>query len=405
MKARSAQPISLASFVLIQLAWLIGCIAHLDVLSRLSGIFRRGDGAAAGAVRAGGAKAQPEGPYDALVAERTSELIALLDEQGRYRYVSASHLRSLGYSSAEMIGQRCLGFVHPDDQPQARGRWEEALASGVGALLCRVSHRDGSWRWVDVRIERPAQGGEPLLLLVARDVTEQQQLEQRLLLAQRTLTVGTLASSIVHDMNNVLSVIEGSAGLAAELIPADNPAHEDLAAILSASRHGADLTRRLLGFVRQQPASPQPIDLGAVMADLLPLVARICTRTVDVRAEIAPDLWPVAAERSQFEQVLINLAVNARDAMPSGGRLLVRAGNQCEGWVRVEVVDSGVGMDAEVLARAFEPFYTTKSPGRGSGLGLFTSRYIVGELGGTIAAYSAPGAGTTFTILLPRYRA
>lgn len=353
-------------------------------------------------LRSGEAAPQAQPSYLAVVAEHTSDLIAVIDDRGRYRYISASHTRTLGHTVEAMVGRPCRDFIHPDDQGLAYERWQEARANGSACLACRLARHDGTWCCVDAQLDRIAHEGEHLTLVVGRDITDQQELERRLLQAQRTLILGTLASSIAHDINNVLAMITGSASLAADTLPCDHPSQEDLASILTACRHGSDLTHRLLGFVRQQPASASPINLGRVVMDLFPLIERLCRGRVTVTAETAPDLWPVAADRSQIEQVLMNLTVNARDAMPNGGLLTLRAHNHGEAQVRLEVIDTGEGMSAEVLARAFEPFYTTKAPGKGTGLGLFTSRCIIEELGGTIDADSAPGAGTRFEITLPR---
>jgi PAS domain S-box-containing protein len=339
-----------------------------------------------------------------LILQHSSELIALINDSGTYRYVSPSHARILGYSPADLLDRSCSLIIHPEDAPIGRERWAAARSNGQARLVCRVARRSGDWAWVDVRIERIAYAGEPLALLIGHDITELHQREAQLVAAQRTLLVGSMASGVAHDLNNLLAVVEASASLAADSLPADHSAQEDLEAISQASRRSSGLTRQLVAFVRQQPLNQRPLLLGEICHSSRQLIERLAGRGVAVAITVAPDIWPVLADRSQIEQILINLVVNARDAMPEGGQIDIDAANQPAGDVRISVRDQGVGMSPEVQRRLFEPFFSTKAPGKGVGLGLATCQYIVEGLGGRIEVASASGAGSTFSVYLPRHQ-
>jgi len=220
------------------------------------------------------------------------------------------------------------------------------------------------------------------------------------------MQVGCLAASIAHDMNNLLTVIEGSVGLASEALPPDHPAQRDLATISQAGRRSAAMVRQLLGFIRRQPPLPFPAALGDALAGIRLLVERILERGMALECDIAPDLWLIAAAPGHLDQILINLLTNARDAMPHGGRVRLCARNHTDPsggeYVRLEVVDTGVGFPPEVGQRLFEPFFTTKDPARAAGLGLTICAAIVEQLGGQIELESVVGQGATARLLLPR---
>jgi len=224
--------------------------------------------------------------------------------------------------------------------------------------------------------------------------------------AQRMMQVGVMATSIAHDMNNLLTVIEGSASLAAEALPPNHTVQQDLAAISQASRRSSAMIRQILAFVRQQQLTLFPIHLGDALAGINLLIERILGRQISLVSDIAPDLWLVMAVHSQIEQILINLLTNARDAMPEGGQVTISARNYTDeeglAYVLLEVADTGPGIPAEVLEQLFAPFYTTKACGKGTGLGLTICATIVAQLGGRINMESAPGHGTTARVLLPR---
>ncbi|HVE79292.1 MAG TPA: ATP-binding protein [Gemmatimonadaceae bacterium] len=278
-----------------------------------------------------------------------------------------------------------------------------------------IELRDGR---VIERYTRPQRLGGRVAGRVAsfRDVTSRRQLEEQLRQAQKMEAVGRLAGGIAHDFNNLLTVIKGHADLlAGELDPGD-PHHDDLEQIRGAATRAAGLTRQLLAFGRKQLLAPRALDLGETVRDVEGMLRRLIGEDVDIVTALGPRLGTVMADAGQLEQVLMNLAVNARDAMPGGGRLVIETANvRLDGaylerrpmvgageYVMLAVSDTGVGMDAQTAARAFEPFFTTKEVGRGTGLGLATVYGIVKQSGGYVWCYSEPGMGTTFKVYLPR---
>jgi two-component system cell cycle sensor histidine kinase/response regulator CckA len=221
-----------------------------------------------------------------------------------------------------------------------------------------------------------------------------------------------LAGGYVHDINNLLTVIEGGALLAAEELSVEHVAQEHLSAVRQSAITAGAMSRRLLGFVRRQPMVAEPLDLCSFCRDGVPLFGRLLGSRIWLQVECQPELWQVRADRLQVEQLLMNLLVNARDAMPEGGMVQVVAHNLLAGepegllpgdYVCIEVRDTGVGIDPAIRERLFEPFATSKGPGKGVGLGLATCNHIVSELGGAIGVESELGVGTSFRVYLPRY--
>ncbi len=259
--------------------------------------------------------------------------------------------------------------------------------------------------------------GQPLGAVVAlRDVTERRRLEQQYLQSQKMEAVGRLAGGVAHDFNNLLTVINGYTEFALTALPAGDPVREMLGEVKRAGERAAALTRQLLAFARQQPLAPQPLDLNMIVADMEKMLRRLIGEDVELVTDLQPGLRPVLADPGQLEQVLLNLAVNARDAMPRGGRLTVetrnldldeafarsRPGVRPGPHVLLAVSDTGVGMTEEVKRHAFEPFFTTKAVGKGSGLGLATVYGIVQQTGGHVEIESRLGHGAAFLIYLPQ---
>ena len=254
-------------------------------------------------------------------------------------------------------------------------------------------------------------------MIVARDVTERRKLEQQLQQSQRLDTVGRLAGGIAHDFNNLLTAILSSASVARECLPPDHEVQADLADVQLAGERATQLTKQLLAFARRQPVSQQPIELNDRVATMERMLSRLVGPDVTLRVTLGDALWHVRADGPQLEQVLVNVVVNARDAMPNGGRLTVRTGNRVliDGaivlprpmpageYVEILISDNGTGMDEETLAHVFEPFYTTKPVGQGTGLGLAMCYGIIRQHHGAIWIDSSPGRGSTVNILLPRY--
>jgi two-component system, cell cycle sensor histidine kinase and response regulator CckA len=350
-----------------------------------------------------------------LIAENTSDLIALLDAEGRYLYASPSHAAELGHEPTSLIGALHRNLIHPDDQLALVAHWRQARRRGGAQGSYRVAHADGSWRWLEVHLTAAMRQGQQYVVLVARDITARLALETQFQQAQKLEALGRLASGVAHDFNNLLVVIAGSAELAAATLPADHEAHVDLVAVQQASRRASALTRQLLAFARRQAITPRFVYLDEVIRDISRMLERLLGEDITLVIHIAPDVWPVWVDPGQIEQVLMNMAVNARDAMPTGGALTIAVENTLHApsqhasvkvtptpYVCLTIADTGIGMSEEVQGHLFEPFYTTKAPDKGTGLGLATCYGIVTQIGGDITVESVVGAGTTFTILLLR---
>jgi PAS domain S-box-containing protein len=350
-----------------------------------------------------------------LITENIRDLIGMLDQEGRYLYASPSYRHVLGYSPTTLIGAVMFDFIHPDDLPSARELWAQAMASQTIQATLRTRHADGSWRWLEIAGTVIARQGAPSVVMVSRDVTERRRLQAELLQSQKMETVGRLAGGVAHDFNNLLTVITGYADVALASVAPDDVVREDLDAILKAAQRAANLTRQLLTFARKQVIEARVINLKDLVLELNNLLRRLIGEDIELVVRLAPDLWPVRADPSQIEQVLVNLAVNARDAMPHGGILTIETANAelkraetqhvdvvAGPYVLLAVSDTGVGIAPGVQEHIFEPFFTTKSPGQGTGLGLATCYGIIAQHGGYIWPYSEAGQGTTFKIYLPR---
>jgi nitrogen-specific signal transduction histidine kinase len=258
--------------------------------------------------------------------------------------------------------------------------------------------------------------GRRARLVLVSDVTEQRKLEEQLRQAQKLEAIGRLAGGVAHDFNNLLMVISGYAELLIQSLPRGDRRRESSENILRAADRAGDLTRQLLAFSRRQVLRPSVVDLNAVISNLQKMLRRLISEDIELAVSLAPELGRVRIDPGQLEQVLLNLAVNARDAMPRGGKLAIHTANVAPddaraapgaqlrpgAYVLLSVADTGVGMDSEVRARLFEPFFTTKRQGRGTGLGLSVVYGIVEQSGGSIQVDSRPGQGTTFRIYLPR---
>ena len=257
------------------------------------------------------------------------------------------------------------------------------------------------------------------MLGVATEITERKRLEEQLLQSQKMEAVGQLAGGVAHDFNNILTAIVGYTDLLAVEFGANSRQLEDLEEIRKAARRAAALTRQLLAFSRKQVLEPRVIDLNGVVMNLEKMLRSLISANIALKTALAPDLGAARADPNQLEQVIMNLAINARDAMPEGGTLTIETGNATldenyaaqhvavvpGSYVMLAVTDTGSGMSEETKARIFEPFFTTKPPGRGTGLGLSTVYGIVKQSGGNIWLYSEPGKGTTFKVYLPTVEA
>jgi PAS domain S-box-containing protein len=349
---------------------------------------------------------------DRLLIEESADGIFRLDRvTGAVLDVNPASSEMLGVTRDELFGQAPLGRF--DRDPSARAPWSVALEAGETAAFERTLLRpDGSSVILAVRARILPDGA---VMASARDITAERELEARLLQSQRLEAIGKLAGGIAHDFNNMLAAIEGYGELALASLPADSPTRADVEQVLFAADRAALLTRQLLAYSRRQVMAPEVLDPGAVIDRVVPMLGRLLGEGIELRITHEPGLWRVRADPGQLEQVLINLAVNARDAMPDGGVLAISAANVDPGdvlsddpdaeacpCIRITVSDTGSGMDAALLGRIFEPFFTTKGPGKGSGMGLATVHGIVEQSGGALRVVSEPGRGTAFTIDLPR---
>jgi PAS domain S-box-containing protein len=309
--------------------------------------------------------------------------------------------RLTGHPREALIGATTVGLGLWAD-PAQRQEVLQGIArhDAVQNVPARLRRADGdlmetlySGRLIDV-------GGRRLLLSVVRDVSAQRRLEEQLAQAQRLEAVGRLAGGVAHDFNNLITAIAGYAELLRDSLPPDDPRRDDTGEILQSARRGAELTSQLLGFARRQIVQPRIVDVDQVIRPLARMLERLLGADVELVIEAAPAVPPVRVDPGQLEQVVTNLAVNARDAMPAGGRLRLRV-DAGDGEVVLSATDTGHGIRAEDLPHIFEPFFTTKEQGRGTGLGLATCYGIVQQAGGRIEVDSEPGRGTTFRVILP----
>jgi PAS domain S-box-containing protein len=356
-----------------------------------------------------GDKARMSALYEAML-ENSSDNINLIRSDGVLVYQSAAAERQLGYPPSEMLGRNNFDLVHPDDAPMTAEQFKKVLSAdrAMGPFRFRYRHKDGEWRVLESVAKRfSGEDGTAFVVSNTRDVTEvveaQEALEatrEQLAHAMKMEAIGRLAGGVAHDFNNLLTVISGYAELlAASLEPAD-PRSDDLDEIKRAAHRASLLTRQLLAFSRKQVLRPEVLDLNGVVRDAGVLMRRAIGEDIQLVIHTPAQPLLVFADSSQLEQVLMNLAMNARDAMLRGGTLTMTT-SAIEGAARLTVSDTGSGVPPEVLGRMFEPFFTTKEMGKGTGLGLSTVYGIVKQSGGDIQVTSELGEGTTFVISLP----
>ena len=350
--------------------------------------------------------------------EQSAEAVLMTNTEGEIQYVNPAFTRITGYSRDEVLGQNPRILKSGKQDPAFYQQlWATILKGEIwhGELINR--RKDGSLYSEQMSIApvRSAGGEVTYFIATKQDVTEHKKLEQQLIQAQKMEAVGRLAGGVAHDFNNLLTIINGYAQLLIEPISPQDPRRGHLKEILTAGERAASLTRQLLAFSRRQVLEPRVLNLNSVLADVAKMLRRLIGEDVELVATLKPDLGRVKVDPGQIEQVIMNLAVNARDAMPQGGKLFVETSNveidanyarshspMMPGkYVMVAVSDTGCGMDLETQAHLFEPFFTTKEKGHGTGLGLATVYGIVKQSGGFIWVYSVPGRGSTFKIYLP----
>ena len=359
--------------------------------------------------------------FRALV-ENSSYGLLLIDREGRITYTTRSSERHFGWKPEEMVGRSVFDFLEADDREAVGVRMVEALRhpGEVVTAEARFHHADGSWRIMEgVAVNRLTNRSVRAIIVNVRDLTERRKLEDQLRQSQKMDAIGQLAGGVAHDFNNLLTAILGYCNLMLDDIPLDNPLRSDLEEIRLAGERAAALTRQLLAFSRRQMLQPQIVDINVIVRQLEKLLRRLISADVELVTALTPALPAIRVDPVSIEQVLMNLVVNARDAMPQGGRLTIEtsqadlddtyagahAGVVAGRYVMLAVTDTGEGMDEATRSRIFEPFFTTKEQGRGSGLGLATVYGIVTQSGGHVWVYSEPGHGTVFKIYLPQAEA
>ena len=363
--------------------------------------------------------------YFQSLIEQARDLITVVDERGKILYQSPGTKRLLGVAAEEFIGKSLFSIIDEAQAVKGRNLLKAVLdgAEDVPTGEFQIRREDGSVRYIDVVASRIApENGVRRVVLNSRDVTERKRAEEQLqkrdemlLRAQKMEAVGRLAGGIAHDFSNVLTVVTASCERLHDTVPADSESEREVERILRNCERAASLVRQLLAFSRQQTLAPRPIDLGRLVGRSADLLKPFIGEHIELAIDVAPGLHAVEADPGQIEQVLMNLAINARDAMADGGRLDVRLQRtqvdeafaaqhppQPPGeYVLLEVTDTGHGMDLTTQEHAFEPFFTTKDAAQGSGLGLSTVYGIIKQSGGYVWIDSEPGAGTTIYVYLP----
>ena len=355
--------------------------------------------------------------------------ILTIDSEQRIMMCNPAAEKIFGYTAGELLGTMLDGVL-PGALPlerSAAGTCRETwdTAARPCAAVLRGIRSNGEIFPVEGSISKVEVRGRRFFTITLRDISDRKRVEQalaesqdRLQQSQSMAVIGQLAGGVAHDFNNLLTVIAGHAELLLASLPRKAPIRDSLAQIGSASSRAAALTRQLLAFTRKQSTEPRIVDLNHLITDTQKMLRRLIGEDITLETSLAPDLRPVKADPSQMDQVVLNLAVNARDAMPNGGRLTIKTSNveldrksakSCSDvlpgtYVALVVNDTGCGMTPKVRARIFEPFFTTKSVGKGTGLGLAVVHGIVKQSGGHIAVHSKPGAGTSFKIYFPAAR-
>jgi len=355
------------------------------------------------------------------------DVIVIIDQDGINRYKSPNIEKWFGWKPEEVVGEVTWKNVHPDDLAPAQHLFAEILQKpdASGTIECRYRCSDGTYKWIEftgtnLLHDSDIQG----ILGNYKDITERKKTEAekenlqiQLIQAQKMESVGRLAGGVAHDFNNMLTVILGYAQAAMDQTDPSGPLHKDLQEVLTAGRRSADLTRQLLTFARKEIIAPKVLDLNVTVESMLSMLRRLIGEDIDLAWHPGTDLGTVKADPSQLDQILVNLCVNAKDAIADVGKITIETGAAsfdqayCQehpgvspgDFVMLAVTDDGRGMDRHVLANLFEPFFTTKDAGEGTGLGLATVYGIVQQNKGFLTVDSTPEQGSTFMVYLPRH--
>jgi PAS domain S-box-containing protein len=364
-----------------------------------------------------------------LIAENTHDLICILDLEGNFVYVSPSYKKILGYPPEELLNKNAFALIHAEDRDHVEKGFRLALVTKEDHNAdFRCEHRNGTWLFLDAAGSWvfDAKGNPWRAVIVSRDITERKKSEEalrdsqeQLRLSQKLEAIGQLAGGVAHDFNNMLTVISGYSELLLRQCPENSSMAEKIEEIRKAAKRSADLTRQLLAFSRKQVLQPEVIDLNSLIENMRKMLVRLIGEDIEIITALRPDIGKINADPGQIEQVVMNLVVNARDAMSDGGRIVIettdvdldeayasaRVGVKAGPYVMLAISDTGCGIDAETQKHIFEPYFTTKELGKGTGLGLSTVYGIVKQSEGNIWIQSEVGKGTTFNIYLPRTEA
>ncbi len=353
-----------------------------------------------------------------FLADAVPEFIFTTGADGRWDYCNRRWYEYTGLGAAEPMGEMWASVLHPDDAQQAVDKWAESVQTGhVYEAEYRIRSSQGNYRWFLSRgFPMPDRHGRIRRWFgVCTDIDDLKRTQEQLSQSRKMEAVGRLAGGVAHDFNNLLTVIIGYGKILADAAEIEGTPSVPAQQIVFAAERAGELTRQLLTFSRQQIVQPRLLNLNSVIREIESLLRRLIGENISVRVILDPDLLPVRIDRSQMDQVIVNLAVNARDAMPSGGHLTIETANmdldqpytrdhltvEPGRYVVLAVSDTGVGMDRETASHIFEPFFTTKAVGKGTGLGLSVVYGIIKQHGGHIWAYSEPGKGATFKVYLP----
>ncbi len=360
-------------------------------------------------------KARAEEAFQNLVS--CAPIGIFIAQRGRFQVLNPAVPKITGYQEDELLAKDVFILVAPECKSLVR---EQALRRLKGESQTpfefQIITKDGRRRWLMETVVSTSYGGQRAVLGYCLDITEQKEMAQRFLQAQKMEAIGRLAGGVAHDFNNMLMAIQGYAEIMMLDLRQDDPLYRSAAEIHKAAERAASLTRQLLAFSRKQVLAPRVINLNAVVSDLKGMLRRLIGEDVEIKFSLAPELAAVKIDPGQIEQVIMNLAVNSRDAMPQGGKLLIETANVYldEGYghhhdnipagpyVKLAVSDTGLGITPEAVPLIFEPYYTTKEAGKGTGLGLSTVYGIIKQSGGHLEVESEPGQGTTFVIYLPQ---
>jgi PAS domain S-box-containing protein len=368
------------------------------------------------------ARAEAEIKYRTLVEQVAAiSYIAELGVRGQWLYVSPQIESMFGYSADEWLSTSTdwISHIPAEDHPIVHAAEEASSRGEPFQAEYRITRKDGETIWVsDTAVVVRGSDSHPVMEGLIVDITERKLLENQLMQARKMEAVGRLAGGVAHDFNNLLTIIKGYIEIALQRCQNQPALHGDIRRVEDAADRAVALVRQLLAFSRKQVLRPKILDLNSIVVNLEQLLRRLMSANIEMKTFVSKDLGAIKADPGQIEQVIMNLVVNARDALPEGGRIIIETSNvdldsaytldhtvvRPGPYVLLAVTDTGVGMTPDTVAHIFEPFYTTKESGRGTGLGLSTVYGIVKQSGGYVWVYSEPGKGTTFKVYLPQVK-